>query len=161
MADGASPSIPVSTDNRLRNLREAAMFLHTGESTLRQKLYEGRGPVAIKLPGSNRWRFRPSDLEAYVKGGEISPAAEAEAEAKSGKTDSPNGEGPRPRPAGDGLANEPQAKALDVNGRTIIVTESIKTQVEQAKPWKSVRQRIEKANKARVGKPAGAPSNQS
>jgi hypothetical protein len=114
-----------------------------GQSTLRKKLHDGLGPAAVKLPGSDRWRFRPSDLEAYVKGGEISPAAEAEAEDKSGKTDSPNGGGPRPRAAGDSLANEPPAKALDVKGRTIIVTESIKTQIERAKPWKSVRHRAE------------------
>ena len=44
-----------------------------GQSTLRQALYEGRGPRAVKFPGSDRWRFRPSDLEAYVKAGEISP----------------------------------------------------------------------------------------
>ena len=78
-----SPSIPVSTNDRLLNLSEAAAWLRMGQSTLRQALYERRGPRAIKLPGSDRWRFRPSDLEAYVKAGEISPkqgmAAEAEA----------------------------------------------------------------------------------
>ena len=66
-------SIPVSTNDRLLNLAEAATWLGMGQSTLRQALYEGRGPRAIKLPGSDRWRFRPSDLEAYVKAGEISP----------------------------------------------------------------------------------------
>ena len=66
----------------LLNLAEAARRLGMGQSTLRQKLYEGIGPVAIKLPGSDRWRFRPSDLEAYVKAGELSPAAEPGVEAK-------------------------------------------------------------------------------
>jgi hypothetical protein len=44
-----------------------------GESTLRQKLYAGVGPVAIKLPNSDRWKFRPSDLDAYERAGEITP----------------------------------------------------------------------------------------
>jgi excisionase family DNA binding protein len=80
-----SPAIPVSPNDRLRNLAEAAEWLRIGQSTLRQALYEGRGPRAVKLPGSDRWRFRPSDLEAYVKAGEISPkqGKAAEAEAKS------------------------------------------------------------------------------
>jgi hypothetical protein len=84
----ASPPIPVSTNERLLNLAEAATWLRMGQSTLRQALYEDRGPVAIKLPGSDRWRFRPSDLEAYVKAGEISPrqGVAAEAEAKSEET---------------------------------------------------------------------------
>jgi hypothetical protein len=58
-----------------------------GQSTLRQALYKDRGPVAIKLPGSDRWRFRPSDLEAFIKAGEISPkqGLAAEAEVKSGE----------------------------------------------------------------------------
>ena len=78
-----SPSLPVLKNERLLNLAEAATRLRMGQSTLRQALYEGRGPRAVKFPGSDRWRFRPSDLEAYVKAGEISPkqgmAAEAEA----------------------------------------------------------------------------------
>lgn len=53
----ASPPDP------LVNLAQAAKWLSLGQSTLRQKLYEGEGPTAIKLPGSDRWRFRPSDLE--------------------------------------------------------------------------------------------------
>ena len=74
MAGGpAFPPIPVSPNDRLRNLAEAAAWLGMGQSTLRQALYEGRGPRAVKLAGSDRWRFRPSDLEAYVKAGEISP----------------------------------------------------------------------------------------
>jgi Helix-turn-helix domain len=63
----------------LLNLAEAATQLHMGQSTLRQKIYAGLGPIAIKLPGSDRWRFRPSDLKKYVRAGEISPMAKAEA----------------------------------------------------------------------------------
>ena len=53
------------------NLAEAATYLGMGQSTLRGKLSEGKGPTAIKLPGSSRWRFRPRDLDAYINGGEI------------------------------------------------------------------------------------------
>jgi excisionase family DNA binding protein len=83
-----SPSIPISTNDRRLNLAEAAARLRMGQSTLRQALYEGRGPRAVKLPGSDRWRFRPSDLEAYVKAGEISPrqGVAAEAGVKSGES---------------------------------------------------------------------------
>jgi hypothetical protein len=42
-------------------------------STLRQKPHAGCGPVAIRLPGSTHWRFRPRDLDAYARNGEISP----------------------------------------------------------------------------------------
>ena len=84
-----SPSIPVSTNDRLLNLAEAATRLRMGQSTLRQALYDERGPIAIKLPGSDRWRFRPSDLEAYVRAGEISPkrGLVAEAEASDGEAE--------------------------------------------------------------------------
>jgi hypothetical protein len=81
MADErASHPIPVSTNRPLLNLAEAAAWLRVGRSTLRQKLYAGLGPAAVKLPGSDRWRFRPRDLEDYVKRGEVS------AKVKSGET---------------------------------------------------------------------------
>jgi hypothetical protein len=68
-----SPSIPVLANERLLTLAEAATRLRMGQSTLRQALYDGRGPVAIKLPGSDRWRFRPRDLDAYERASEVSP----------------------------------------------------------------------------------------
>jgi hypothetical protein len=85
----ASPSIPPSTSDRLLNLAEAATRLRMGQSTLRQALYDDRGPIAIKLPGSDRWRFRPADLEAYVRAGEISPKRRslAEAEVRDGEAE--------------------------------------------------------------------------
>ena len=55
------------------NLAEAAAWLRLGQSTLRDKLSKGKGPTAIKLPGSDRWRFRPSDLAAYVEKSKIVP----------------------------------------------------------------------------------------
>jgi hypothetical protein len=78
-----SPSLPVSTNDRLLNLAEAATRLRMGQSTLRQALYDDRGPTAIKLPGSDRWRFRPGDLDAYVRAGEISPKRGLVAEAET------------------------------------------------------------------------------
>ena len=60
----------------LLNLAEAAAWLGVGQSTLRLKLYEGKGPISIRLPGSDRWRFRVSDLTAYVDGSIVTPRAE-------------------------------------------------------------------------------------
>lgn len=80
MAKKRAPNaIPVSTTNdRLLNLTEAALRLRMGESTLRWKLYKGLGPRAFKLPGSDQWRFRPADLDAYVDAAEVSAANAAE-----------------------------------------------------------------------------------
>ena len=71
----AFSSLPVSTDDRLLNLAEAATRLRMGRSTLLQKLAAGCGPIAIRLPGSTHWRFRPRDLDAYVDAATILPAA--------------------------------------------------------------------------------------
>jgi hypothetical protein len=60
----------------LLNLAEAAAWLGIGQSTLRLRLYEGKGPISIRLPGSDRWRFRVSDLTAYVEGSVVTPPAE-------------------------------------------------------------------------------------
>jgi excisionase family DNA binding protein len=71
----ASPTLPVSTTERLLSFAEAANRLNLGVSTLRQKLHAGCGPVAIRLPGPGptHWRFRPGDLDAYVRAAEVSP----------------------------------------------------------------------------------------
>jgi hypothetical protein len=63
----------VASNSDLLNLAEAAKRLRMGQSTLRQKLYAGLGPVGIKLPGSDRWKFRPADLDAYERAGELTP----------------------------------------------------------------------------------------
>ena len=52
-------------------------------------LYEGRGPRAVKLAGSDRWRFRPSDLEAYVKAGEVSAKRRLMSEAEASDVEAP------------------------------------------------------------------------
>lgn len=60
----------------LLNLAEAAAWLGVGQSTLRQKLYRGEGPAAIKLPGSDRWRFRPCDLDLYLNANVVPPVTD-------------------------------------------------------------------------------------
>jgi predicted DNA-binding transcriptional regulator AlpA len=52
--------------DRLLSLREAADRAHMGASTLRQALYAGHGPPGLKTPGSNRWRFWRSELDAWI-----------------------------------------------------------------------------------------------
>jgi hypothetical protein len=59
------------------------------------------------------------------------------------------------------LLKDKKLKARRLNGRTVVSTESIKTLLKQARPWKPALHRIEKANKVRLGKLAGAPSDQS
>ena len=77
----ASPTLPVSTTERLLSFAEAAARLNLGVSTLRQKLHAGCGPVAIRLPGPGptHWRFRPRDLDAYVRAAEVTPEKMASA----------------------------------------------------------------------------------
>ena len=77
----ASPTLPVSTTERLLSFAEAASRLNLGVSTLRQKLHAGCGPVAIRLPGPGptHWRFRPRDLDAYVRAAEVAPEKMASA----------------------------------------------------------------------------------
>jgi predicted DNA-binding transcriptional regulator AlpA len=62
-----NPNIPV--EDRLLNLEEAAHRARIAASSLRQMLYRGAGPTAIKLPGSNRWRFRATDIDAWITSG--------------------------------------------------------------------------------------------
>jgi excisionase family DNA binding protein len=71
----ASPTLPVSTTERLLSFAEAAARLNLGVSTLRQKIHAGCGPVAIRLPGPGptHWRFRPRDLDDYVRAAEVRP----------------------------------------------------------------------------------------
>jgi predicted DNA-binding transcriptional regulator AlpA len=73
-----NPNIAVEGDCLL-NLEEAARRARVGASTLRQMLYRGAGPTAIKLPGSNRWRFRAADIDAWFDAGVVNakPLTEA------------------------------------------------------------------------------------
>jgi predicted site-specific integrase-resolvase len=71
-------NIPVEGDCLL-NLEEAAHRARIAASTLRQILYRGAGPIAIKLPGSNRWRFRATDIEAWFEAGVVNARQVTEA----------------------------------------------------------------------------------
>jgi hypothetical protein len=42
-------------------------------STLKKHLAQGTGPRGYRLPGSSRWRFSRSDIDAWVKGYEHKP----------------------------------------------------------------------------------------
>ena len=50
---------------------------------LRGKLAKGKGPTAIRLPGSSRWRFEPDDLDAYVEKSKIPAGTVTEKPRKS------------------------------------------------------------------------------
>ena len=71
------------TPERTLTLAEAATYLGRGQSTLRGKLSDGKGPKAIKLPGSSRWRFRPDDLEAYIERARSPPEPLRESRARA------------------------------------------------------------------------------
>jgi hypothetical protein len=58
-------------DDLLLSLRQAAARANMGVSTLRQRLYAGTGPPALKSPGSNRWRFWQSEFDAWLEIGRI------------------------------------------------------------------------------------------
>ena len=78
MSMNVNPNIPVE-DDCLLNLEEAARRARIAASTLRQMLYRGAGPTAIKLPSSNRWRFRPADIDAWIDAGVVKPRQRTEA----------------------------------------------------------------------------------
>ena len=59
------------------------------------------------------------------------------------------------------LLNDNKLVARRLNGRTVVSTESLKALLEQAVPWAPALYRIKKANEVRLGKLAGAPSDQS
>jgi predicted DNA-binding transcriptional regulator AlpA len=61
----------IAVEDRLLNLEEAARRARIAASTLRAILYRGGGPTAIKLPSSNRWRFRASDIDAWIDAGVV------------------------------------------------------------------------------------------
>jgi hypothetical protein len=58
-------------DDLLLSLRQAAARANMGVSSLRQRLYAGAGPPALKSPGSNRWRFWQSEFDAWLEIGRI------------------------------------------------------------------------------------------
>jgi hypothetical protein len=65
-----NPNISVEGD-RLLDLKETAHRARFAVSTLRAILYRGAGPIGLKPPGSNRWRFRATDVEAWLAAGVV------------------------------------------------------------------------------------------
>jgi hypothetical protein len=45
-----------------------------GESTLRQLLYAGNGPPALKRPASNRWLFWEGEFDEWLESGRVNRA---------------------------------------------------------------------------------------
>ena len=59
---------------RLLNLRETAKHLGMSESHLRRRLLDGKGPPALKRPGSNHWHFWSKELDAWIESGRVRSA---------------------------------------------------------------------------------------
>lgn len=60
---------------RLIQLREAAERTRMNEDTLRRMLIAGKGPPAMKRPGSNRWLFWERELDAWIDSGRVNQSA--------------------------------------------------------------------------------------
>jgi hypothetical protein len=56
---------------KLLSLRQAAGRVGMGESTLRQVLYAGVGPPALKRPASNRWLFWEGEIDDWLESGRV------------------------------------------------------------------------------------------
>ena len=56
---------------RLIVLREAAKRGHMSESHLRRLLLDGKGPPALKRPGSNHWLFWASEVDDWLESGRV------------------------------------------------------------------------------------------
>lgn len=80
----------------LLDINQAAAELGIKPGTLRQKLYDGVGPAAIKLPHSDRWRFRPSAIADYKSASEITPKTLTSA-SNTNQPDAPSATAGTPR----------------------------------------------------------------
>jgi hypothetical protein len=56
---------------RLIVLREAAERAHMHVETLRSLLLAGKGPPAIKRPGSSHWLFWDNEVDAWLESGRV------------------------------------------------------------------------------------------
>jgi hypothetical protein len=63
------------TDRRLIQLREAAERGHMSESHLRRLLLDGKGPPALKRPGSTHWLFWTDEFDLWLESGRVKPVA--------------------------------------------------------------------------------------
>jgi predicted DNA-binding transcriptional regulator AlpA len=59
------------SSRQLLHLRQAAERGHMSQSHLRRLLLDGKGPPAIKRPGSNRWLFWSNEVDAWVESGRV------------------------------------------------------------------------------------------
>jgi predicted DNA-binding transcriptional regulator AlpA len=65
---------PKNPRGQLLNLRETAKRIAMSESHLRRLLLDGKGPPALKLPGTNRWHFWSFEVDAWVESGRVRSA---------------------------------------------------------------------------------------
>jgi predicted DNA-binding transcriptional regulator AlpA len=56
-------------------LRDVAKRGGMSESTLRRLMVAGNGPPALRRPGSNRWFFYSTEVDAWLESGRVKPAA--------------------------------------------------------------------------------------
>jgi hypothetical protein len=63
------------TTRQLLHMREAAERGHMSQETLRRLLLAGKGPPAMKRPGSNRWLFWSNEFDAWVDSGRVNQSA--------------------------------------------------------------------------------------
>jgi len=59
----------MSDGRRLLLLPEVAARLRVTNDALRHMLSQGKGPPAMKRPGSNRWLFWEHELDAWIEEG--------------------------------------------------------------------------------------------
>jgi hypothetical protein len=64
-----------SPHRQLLQMREAAERGHMSQETLRRLLLAGKGPPAMKRPGSNRWLFYSNEFDAWVDSGRVNQSA--------------------------------------------------------------------------------------
>ena len=64
-----------SNRGRLIQIREAAARGGMSVETLRRRLLDGRGPPALKLPGSQRWVFYTGEFDAWIESGRVKQSA--------------------------------------------------------------------------------------
>lgn len=64
----------IAAGDRILTAAEVASYARIGLSTLRQYLYAGVGPPGFKPGGkigSNRWKFRRADVDAWLDASRI------------------------------------------------------------------------------------------
>jgi hypothetical protein len=62
---------------RLLSMREGLARGRMSDSVLRKLLRDGKGPPAIKRPGSNRWFFWEGEFDEWFNSGRVAPKSAA------------------------------------------------------------------------------------